>query len=39
VVNVVRKFGGRVGAKNLYAGGAEVEISLPLSVLAIGAPA
>ena len=36
VVNVVRKLGGRVEAKNLYAGGGEVEISLPLGALAIG---
>lgn len=39
VVNVVRQLGGRVEARNLYAGGAEVEITLPLAALAIGAAA
>ena len=39
VVNVVRKLGGRVEAKNLYAGGGEVEVSLPLGALAIGGDA
>jgi two-component system sensor histidine kinase RegB len=37
VFNVVRKLGGRVEARNRDAGGAEVEIILPLSSLAIGA--
>ena len=34
VVNVVRKLGGRVEARNRDVGGAEVEISVPLSALA-----
>ena len=39
VVNVVRKLGGRMEARNRSVGGAEVTIQLPLSVLAIEAPA
>jgi two-component system sensor histidine kinase RegB len=39
VMSVVRQLDGRVEARNLYGGGAEVEISLPLSTLAIGAAA
>lgn len=39
VINVVRKLGGRVSARNRDTGGAEVAISLPLSALAIEAPA
>jgi two-component system sensor histidine kinase RegB len=35
VVNVVRKLGGRVEARNRDTGGAEVEISAPLSALVI----
>jgi two-component system sensor histidine kinase RegB len=35
VVNVVRKLGGRVEARNREVGGAEVLISVPLSVLAV----
>jgi two-component system sensor histidine kinase RegB len=35
VVNVVRKLGGRVEARNRLAGGAEVKIALPLSALTI----
>lgn len=37
VVNVVRKLGGRVEARNRETGGAEVTITLPLSTLAIEA--
>ncbi|MFC3069635.1 ATP-binding protein [Phenylobacterium soli] len=39
VVNVVRKLGGRVSARNRDTGGAEVTLSLPLSALSIEAPA
>jgi two-component system sensor histidine kinase RegB len=39
VVNVVRKLGGRVEARNREAGGAEVILSVPLSALAIEAAA
>jgi two-component system sensor histidine kinase RegB len=39
VVNVVRKLGGRLEARNRKAGGAEIRISLPLSALEIGAGA
>ncbi|MDE2489143.1 MAG: HAMP domain-containing histidine kinase [Alphaproteobacteria bacterium] len=37
VVNVVRKLGGRLEARNREGGGAEVKVSLPLGALAIGA--
>jgi two-component system sensor histidine kinase RegB len=36
VVNVVRKLGGFVSARNLRQGGASVTLSLPLDALAIG---
>jgi two-component system sensor histidine kinase RegB len=36
VVNVVRKLGGQVTAKNHPGGGAEVTLTLPLAMLAIG---
>lgn len=36
VVNVVRKLGGRIQARNREAGGAEVKVFLPLSALSIG---
>jgi two-component system sensor histidine kinase RegB len=36
-VNVVRKLGGAVSAENRKEGGATVSISLPLSILSIGA--
>jgi two-component system sensor histidine kinase RegB len=36
VVNVVRKLGGRVEARNRDAGGAEVTVHVPLSALTIG---
>jgi two-component system sensor histidine kinase RegB len=39
VVNVVRKLGGRVEARNRDTGGAEVTVTLPLSTLAIEAAA
>ena len=35
VVNVLRKLGGRVGARNLSEGGALVTLTLPLASLAI----
>ena len=35
VVNVVRKFGGRVTARNRDGGGAEVTLQLPMASLAI----
>jgi len=38
VVNVLRKFGGRVEARNdAQGGGAQVQLILPLSALAIAA--
>jgi two-component system sensor histidine kinase RegB len=38
VVNVVRKFGGTVTARNLAGRGAVVTLNLPLEALALGAP-
>jgi two-component system sensor histidine kinase RegB len=38
VVNVIRKLGGSVTARNLAEGGAAVTLSLPLETLTIGAP-
>jgi two-component system sensor histidine kinase RegB len=38
VVNVIRKLGGSVTARNLPEGGAVVALSLPLETLTIGAP-
>jgi two-component system sensor histidine kinase RegB len=38
VVNVIRKLGGSVTARNLTEGGAVVTLSLPLETLTIGAP-
>jgi two-component system sensor histidine kinase RegB len=38
VVNVVRKLGGSVTARNLPEGGALVSLRLPLGTLTIGAP-
>jgi two-component system sensor histidine kinase RegB len=35
VVNVVRKLGGRVEARNRDTGGAEVKLAFPLSALAV----
>jgi len=38
VVNVVRKLGGSVSARNLPGSGAAVTLSLPLQTLTIGSP-